>query len=74
MPFKGKKPRGGRAGHQGQQRRGGHQQQSYKKRKPKHQNNRGAPPDYGRKETVKEEDSPFAALAALKKDLPKDKS
>jgi len=66
LPFKGKKPRGGKPRHHDHQ-------SSFKKRKPQRKTHGGKPPKYGKPEPRKDEDSPFAALAALKKDLPGDK-
>jgi len=69
LPFKGKKPRGGKSRYQDNK---GHQS-SYKKRKPHKKAHGGKPPKYGKSEPRKDEDSPFAALAALKKGLSGDK-
>ncbi len=69
LPFKGKKPRGNNPRNQGHQ---GHQS-SFKKRKQPRKQQGGKAPKYGKSEPRKDEDSPFAALAALKKDLSGDK-
>lgn len=62
LPFKGKKPR-----RTGQDNR---QQKTFKKRKqPRHNQSSVRPPKYGKSEPRKDEDSPFAALAALRKDI-----
>jgi len=62
MPFKGKKPQ--RYSDQRQDHK-----KSYRKDKPKRDPNKPRAPKYGKRERIKAEDSPFAALAALKKDL-----
>jgi len=69
MPFKGKRSRTGKPY------QGGQNQSKFKKRKSQHRKAASnKQPKYGKPETVKEEDSPFAALAALKKQMPGDKS
>lgn len=79
MPFKGKRTRDDSRQDGGHHRKGRprqpYQQQGFKKGKPQKQKSGGGKPqNYGKKESRKVEDSPFAALAALKKDLSKDKS
>jgi len=69
MPFKGKRSRTGKPY------QGGQNQSKFKKRKSQHRKTASnKQPKYGKPEPVKEEDSPFAALAALKKQMPGDKS
>ena len=68
MPFRAKK--GGKPKGNFRDQRGSGK--SFKDKKKKFAKDR--PPKYGKPEPRKVEDSPFAALAALKKDLPKDGS
>ena len=69
LPFKPKKNRQHGSDNKGQNNQG---QRSYRKAKqPRQKSSSERPAKYGKSEPRKIEDSPFAALAALKKDLPK---